>query len=112
MNAAFPEVETDEEDEKTEEKKNGDDEEKDENMDSDDEDDYENRKEWFRAWQQCSMGKSVSRSERCSKYKLYMWNKWNGFPTRVHLKRLLMPKRWIFYYRLIGEGCEGCTYTI
>ena len=43
MNAAFPEVETDEEDEKTEEEdeENGDYEEEDESMDSDDEDDDE-----------------------------------------------------------------------
>ena len=112
-NAAFPEVETDEEEDEMREKENeenADDEDEDESMDSDDEDyeeavenDSESYREWF-------LGISASRSERCSKSKLC---ETSGTVSGqgLHLERLLRPKRWMFYYRLTDESCEGCMYT-
>ena len=107
MNTAFPEVETDEEEDETkeeEDEENGDDEDEDDSMDSDDEDDeetVENDSEsdssdpWenLRAKVRDALNPSyVKQVER--------------FLGKGTLELLLRPKRWMFSYRLTEESCN------
>ena len=94
MNAAFPEVETDEQDEKREEegKENGDDADEDRSIDSDGDDDKHTVKNNSDS---TALGKSASRSERCSKSQLCQTSgTFSGQAKAKALNVLLPAHRW------------------